>query len=134
MDSGEIGRILRFSIIGASVAAVYIVAFTILSRQGISPYIANLIAFALAATFQYVGQTLWTFRGSLGDGIQGVRFVVTIGVGLLLSTVISSLLAPTFEWPPGLAATLVAVLLPFTNFVAFRFWVYRDTCTNEDRS
>ena len=134
MDNGEIGRILRFSVIGASVAVIYIVAFIILSRQGASPYIANLIAFALAVTFQYVGQTLWTFRGSLGNGIQGVRFVVSIGVGLLLSTVISSLLAPAFEWSPWLAATLVAVLLPITNFVAFRFWVYRNTCTNEDRS
>ena len=131
MRTSEIGRFLRFSVVGAVVAAIYVAGFTLLSHAGMNLYLANLIAFTVAVTFQYLAQTLWTFKGSIGDHSQGVRFGVTIGLGLALSTIISSVLAPAFGWPSWLAASLVAVLLPITNFVAFRFWVYRHACRIE---
>ena len=129
----ELGRLFRFSVIGVICAVIYIAGFVVLSAIGLVPIAANLVAFASAVVVQYVGHTLWTFRGSLRDAIQGARFVAAIGLGLLLSTLVSSVIAPFCGWPSWLTATLVAVLLPISNFAAFRVWVYRRNCAVEDR-
>ena len=133
MNTSELGKLIRFAVIGTTCAGIYFSVFVVQSALGVTPFLANLIAFTLAVVVQYLGHTLWTFRGSLKDAIQGVRFVATIGLGLLISTVISSVIAPHFTWPAWLTATLVVILLPISNYVAFRFWVYRAESTIEDR-
>ena len=134
MRAEELGRLFRFSVIGVTCAVIYIFGFIILSGVGLNPFLANLSAFTTAVVVQYIGHTLWTFRGSLRDAVQGARFAVAIGLGLLLSTLVSTVIAPFFGWPSWLTGTLVAILLPISNFAAFRFWVYRTNCVVEDHS
>ena len=133
MHREELARLVRFSVTGVCVAAIYVIAYVLLTGAGMAPFWANLIAFTLAVAFQYVMQTRWTFRRRLADGLQGMRFVLTIGFGLVFSTVISTFVGPWLGWPPWVAAIIVAVTLPVTNYIVFRFWVYRVGRIAEDK-
>lgn len=124
MDKDEIARIVRFSLTGLSVAALYVMGFVSLVGAGVPTVAANTIAFLLAVLFQYVAQTSWTFRKPLKDRVQGFRFVITVGLGIIYSSVISSLVGPSIAWPHWFAASLVAVTLPIINYCVFRFWVF----------
>lgn len=125
MHREELGRLVRFTVTGTVVAAVYVAAYAGLSSLGMPPFWANLVSFASAVAVQYFGQTMWTFRGRITDGLQGMRFVTTVSLGLAFSTFLTTVVGPFFGWPAWVAAALVAVTLPVTNFIVFRFWVYR---------
>lgn len=124
MDRAELGRLIRFSVTGTGVAAFYVVAYVLLFHTGVPAFWSNLVAFVSAVAVQYVVQTVWTFRGRLDDSLQGMRFVTTVSLGLAFSTLISAVIGPYLNWPAWLAAVLVAVTLPVTNYIVFRFWVY----------
>lgn len=122
--SAEISQLFRFAVIGVLVAAIYVVGFTALEQMGTTALVANLVAFAVAVAFQYVGQTLWTFRRELGDRQQGARFATTIGLGVVYSSALTSLVGPALGWRPWVSAAIVAVTLPVINYISFRLWVY----------
>lgn len=124
MTKMELKQVVRFSMTGVTVAAVYVIGFVVLERLGLRNVSANLLALMIAVTLQYVVQTTWTFEKSLRDGGQLGRFAIAIGTGLVVSTVLTSVVAPSLEWSPWLAASVVAVTLPVINYLFFRFWVF----------
>lgn len=130
--SVEIARLFRFGVTGFIVAVAYIGGYTLLYHTSLSPLVANTIAFVGAVVIQYVLQTLWTFRRALWDGVQSFRFVVTIGVGLVYSSIVASIIGPALDWRPWVAAGLVAVTLPVINYISFRLWVYGPDPIHED--
>ncbi|WP_413719757.1 GtrA family protein [Silicimonas sp. MF1-12-2] len=133
MTQVEFLRLLRFSTTGGLVALIYVVIYLMLaSEAGLGQFQANLIAFSLAVIFQYIVQTLWTFKASIWSAPQVFRFALTIGLGLLFSSIITSLAGPYFSWPSWLSALVVVVVLPVLNYIIFRFWVYRIPSARED--
>lgn len=118
--------IVRFAIVGVVVAAVYIVLYLMLLAVGLRPVMANLVAFFLAIILQYVGQTVWTFQRPLAVPDQLGRFLVTIGIGFLTSSLITSILGPALGWENWTSAAIVTVVLPMQNYLFFRNWVFSD--------
>ncbi len=119
-------RFLRFATVGVIVAGYYLVAFWGLSQVFDSPWIANFWAFGSAVMIQYVGQTVWTFGKFLAVPAQIGKFLCMIGVGLIVSSAVTSVLGPQMGLSKFTSALIVVVLLPFINFVILRFWVYRE--------
>lgn len=122
----DTAQLIRFLITGSVVACFYVAAYTLLIYAGQSPFAANFLSFSPAVVVQYIMQTCWTFRRPLFDGAQSVRFAIVIGIGLIYSSVITSMVGPALEWLPFISAGLVAVTLPIINFTFFRLWVYRS--------
>jgi len=122
-------RIFRFAVIGAGVAAYYMVAYLGLLYLLNSPWVANFLAFGTAILIQYVGQTAWTFGRPLAVPSQFGRFMCMIGVGLIVSTAITGFVGPRFALSEMASAALVVVVLPILNFVILRLWVYRERNT-----
>ncbi|MGI9394203.1 MAG: GtrA family protein [Boseongicola sp.] len=114
----------RFAIVGLTVAAFYIVAYSALVNAGLSKFMANVVAFVFAVLIQYIGQTRWTFRKSLKVRRQWLRFGTMICIGLIYSTLITNHIAQELGWPSWVAAAVVAASLPVINFLIMRFWVY----------
>lgn len=133
MHRGELGRLIRFGLTGLAVTAVYVLCFTLMVHAGFWEFTANLAAFSAAVLFQYVAQTLYTFRQTLNDRHQIARFAAAIGVGLVYSTLVSTFVGPHFQWPTWVTATVLAVTWPIVNYIAFRFWVYRIEAPKETR-
>lgn len=124
-DAGTVGR---FIIMGIVNTVVYVGLFIGLRKTGVTPFWANLVAFATAVCVQYIGQSLFTFRTRLKDISQMLRFAVMIGAGLVASSVLATFVGPLLLWPSWLVALVVTVWLPIQNFVLMRLWVY-DTDT-----
>lgn len=123
--SMDVARMFRFCTVGFTVAVVYVGTFTLLYHTGLSPLAANTLAFSLGVVVQYFGQTCWTFNRPLWDGKQSVRFLGVVGMGLVYSGVVASIVGPALEWPPWVSAGAVSVTLPVLNYASFRLWVYR---------
>jgi len=117
-------QILRFAIVGGTVAALYVLLYLAFLGLGLPQPLANAFAFILAVVVQYVGQSWWTFRQPLRAPDQMVRFGCTIGLGWLVSALITGLIGPGLGWADWLAAAVVTVVLPIQNYVIFRAWVF----------
>lgn len=114
----------RFALVGGSVAVFYVGAFTLLRAQGVGEMPANTVAFAAAICVQYIGQSLLTFRQPMADLGQILRFGLTVGLGYVVSAIVTGLIGPALGWADWISATAVAALLPIQNFILFRLWVY----------
>lgn len=131
--SEEVSRLFRFGVIGFLVAGIYVLGFAGLSALGLAPFTANTIAFLIAVAVQYVGQTVWTFRSKLLNGRQSTRFMATIALGVVYSSVLTALVGPALGWQPVVSAGIVAVTLPAINYVSFRLWVFGLENTQEEK-
>ncbi|UWR95397.1 GtrA family protein [Phaeobacter inhibens] len=120
----DLGQLIRFAIVGVSVAAIYVLLFLGFLQIGLAAGVANALAFGLAVLVQYVGQTVWTFRQRLGQPDQVLRFGCTVGLGFVTSALLTGVIGPMLGWPEWLAATTAAVWLPVQNYLFFKIWVY----------
>lgn len=121
---GQASQILRFSVVGATVAGLYVLGYTALLAAGLPQAPANALAFAAAVAVQYILQTWWTFRRPLGLPDQMARFACTIAAGFAVSALITGMIGPMLGWADWLSAAAVTVILPVQNFIIFRLWVY----------
>ncbi len=122
----EMRLFYRFATVGFGVALLYVLLYMALVRVGCSYWWANLIAFLSATILQYFGQTFWTFRKPLAVPSQIGRFLTMVLVGLVVSALITNLLAPFFGFDDWVAAGLVALTLPALNYVALKLWVFNS--------
>ncbi len=128
----DLARLFRFAVVGASVALIYIALYLAFLAMGWAQVLANGAAFLLAVVVQYVAQAGFTFRARLGDGRQILRFVWMIGCGLVTSALITGLAAPKLGLTPGMAALIVALVLPVQNYLLMARWVFGPRRTARD--
>ncbi|MGB7241290.1 MAG: GtrA family protein [Sulfitobacter sp.] len=124
MKGTDLNTLLRFAVVGVSVAAIYIVLYLLLVTLGVYQPLANLVAFAVAIAVQYVGQTAWTFGRALGLPDQMFRFACTITLGLIVSSLLTGFVGPTLGWTDWMSALIVTIVLPIQNYLIFRNWVF----------
>ena len=122
METG--GTIIRFALVGTGVAALYVLLYLALIAMGLGVFPANALAFLTAVAVQYLGQTAFTFRTSLRDPHQAIRFAVMIGFGLMTSALITDLVGPAMGWAAFVSAAIVTLVLPVQNFVIMSRWVF----------
>lgn len=116
----------RFAVVGGGVALLYVVLYLALQALGVSQPLANTVAFLLAVAVQYVGQTVYTFRGKLVVPNQMSRFIGMILVGLLVSNLITGRLGPALGWADWISAVVVTVVLPVQNYLFLKIWVFSE--------
>jgi putative flippase GtrA len=125
-------QLLRFAIVGASVALIYVLSYVILLSLGLSQPFANAVAFLLAIAFQYVGQASFTFGKRINDRTQLVRFFCMTGLGFLLAALITGIIGPMLGVANWVAAIAVTIILPAQNYIIMTVWVFTQaTKTNE---
>lgn len=117
-------RIIRFAVVGASVAALYVLLYLAFLYVGIAQGMANGLAFLIAVAVQYLGQAGFTFAAKLGDGAQMLRFGFMIGLGLITSALVTGLIGPALGWADWLAAVAVTLILPVQNYIVMTRWVF----------
>jgi putative flippase GtrA len=115
-------QLARFGLVGGAATVIHLATAWILLWQwpGISPFIANLIAFLLAFQVSFWGHSRFTF-GSEGSP---ARFLVVSGSGFLLNNALLALLLLTGFFSSFAAICLAAFLVPLFVFLASKFWVF----------
>ncbi len=89
----DVGRWLRFGIVGATAAAVHMgVAVAAVEGGGLHPQVANMLGFAVAFVVSYLGQRYFTFGSDQAHGVALVRFAVVAATGALVNLLVSGAL------------------------------------------
>lgn len=116
------GMILRFGTVGLITTALDITLFTALTSGGLRPAFANLLSYSCGIAVSYMLNRSWTFRAE-GSTERVVKFVALMLAGLLLSTVLVSLLAMVL--PAPIAKVLSVPVIFVYNYLAARLLVFR---------
>lgn len=126
--SETIGQLLRFAIVGLSLALLYSAIYWYLATFVMPPVLAVVIAFLVAVSIGFVAHSRWSFRGhgAREDHRLKIKFLLVQGSGFLLNEAFTWVLTgplvhgPT--WWPLVPAILVT---PMATFALNRQLVFR---------
>lgn len=124
MPSPQTARLVRFGLVGVTVAALYVALYAWLRALGVPGLPANAAAFGAAVLVQYLAQAGFTFRVPLGRAGQVRRFAAMIACGLGTSALVTGALGPALGLAPAAAALLAACVLPVQNYLFMSRWVF----------
>lgn len=115
----------RFSIVGATTAAIYIAGFAAFVELGVNTAFATAAAYLAAISFQFVGHWKFTFQASINLKVTIFRFLFANGVGLLFSTAMAVAFTEGLGLNALITGFLVSIALACMNWIIFRNWVFK---------
>jgi putative flippase GtrA len=122
----SVGRLVKFTVVGVSIAVFYYFSAVLLvDRGGLQPAFANSIVFMTSAVLSYALQTLWTFESRFTMR-NAIRFVVVLLVGVVVSWGTSTAVA-ALGWPYRVGVIIVLFLIPALNFLLHHLWTYAES-------
>ena len=121
------GQLVRFAIVGFSLAAVYSAIYWYLATYVMPPMLAVVVAFLVSASLGFVLHSRWSFRGHgrREDNRLKIKFLLVQSSGFLLNEIFTWVLTgplvhgPT--WWPLIPAIFVT---PLATFMFNRLWVF----------
>ena len=120
----ELGRIIRFAVIGLGATLVHVGLFELLHRcLDVPPTIATGLAFLCSFVASYIGQTFWVFAGSVGFGTIS-RLAVSQALGLGSHVGIMYLGNSLLAWHPYIPLGIGIIAVPTMTYLLNRNWVY----------
>ncbi len=129
-ESGVLGQIVRFAIVGLVSTAIYSAVYLPLVYRMLPEghaFLAVPPAFLVAAAFGFVAHGRWSFQGHgtrERGAVQPVKFMAVQGFGMVLNALFTLVLADWMglaAWVPLIPAMLVT---PFATFALNRTWVF----------
>ena len=122
------GQLVRFAIVGFSLAALYSAIYWYLATYVMTPVLAVVVAFLVSASIGFVLHSRWSFRGHgrHEDNVLKIKFLAVQTSGFLLNEVFTWVLTgplvhgPT--WWPLIPAIFVT---PLATFILNRQLVFR---------
>ena len=122
------GQLVRFAIVGFSLAGVYSVIYWYLAPYVMAPMLAVVIAFLVAVSLGFVLHSRWSFRGhgQREDNRLKVKFLLVQGSGFLLNEVFTWVLTgPLVNGPTWWPLVPAIFVTPLATFALNRQWVFR---------
>jgi putative flippase GtrA len=113
-----IAQLVRFAIVGLSLAALYSAIYWLLARYVMPPMLAVLVAFLVAVSIGFVLHSRWSFRGhgAREDHRLKIKFLAVQASGGLLNEAFTWLLTGLLHgpiWWPLIPAIFVTPLATF---------------------
>lgn len=123
-DAHDLSRMLRFAGVGLVTTILDISLFAALSAAQTPPAPANIASYSCGIALSYALNSRWTF-GKKASLFQGLKFVLATASGLVLSTLLLTILVIVMPALVAKAATVPIVFL--WNYHSTRQWVFRDS-------
>lgn len=121
---GEVGRIVRFGLVGIVATLVHMsVALGLANLFAVPLQAANLSAFLVAFTVSFAGHHRLTFRSRHSVRRTMPRFAATATTGYAASAAVLSL-GTTLPLSQDLRLVIAACVIPFVSYLANRFLVF----------
>ena len=122
------GQLVRFAIVGFSLAGVYSAIYWYLATYVMTPVLAVVVAFLVSVSIGFVLHSRWSFRGHgrHEDNVLKIKFLAVQASGFLLNEAFTWVLTgplvhgPT--WWPLIPAIFVT---PLATFILNRQLVFR---------
>ena len=122
------GQLVRFAIVGFSLAGVYSVIYWYLATYVMTPMLAVVIAFLVAVSIGFVLHSRWSFRGhgKREDNRLKVKFLLVQGSGFVLNELFTWVLTgPLVNGPTWWPLVPAIFVTPLATFLLNRQWVFR---------
>ena len=136
----ELGRIVRFGFVGVAATVVYTgTSVAGIEVFGLPPVAASVLGQGVATFVSYFGHVLFSFRVEPSHRLYLMRFLLISVLTFALNIVVTWLIADVLGISPRIAIAVVTVLIPITNYLANRFWVFlpglrRAAASSEQRN
>ncbi|MDT0619796.1 GtrA family protein [Salinisphaera sp. P385] len=108
----------------ATLAHVSIAGIVHYASSG-NPFVANISGFTGAAAITYLGNFYWTFGHEADHGSAIARFFGLAILSLLASTAIIAFAHERLGLPFVFSLILVGAIVPITNYLLSRYWVFQ---------
>jgi putative flippase GtrA len=123
--SVELGRVIRFGIVGVGATITYVAASLALTHLfTLSPVAASIVAQVISMPVSYFGHLLYSFRVEADHRTYVARFLFTTAAAFAVNFALTWTATVLFGWPQAGAVLLVSIAIPIASFLANRFWVF----------
>ena len=123
----EIGRLARFGIVGVLATLVYMTATTVAVEVfGFAAVSASILGQLTAATVSYLGHLYYSFGVASDHRTYLWRFLAVALVTFSMNGSVTHLLTEVIGVSYRVSVIVVAILIPLTNYLCNRFWVFRS--------
>jgi putative flippase GtrA len=119
-------QLVRYGISGSINTVVYVASGKAMILSGMNAHATGALALALAMCAGFLLHRAFSFRSSNVAGHDARRFLCLGAVNASISTFGLPALMSTGQISPLMSLLLLGCLLPLTNFVAMKFWVFSE--------
>ena len=126
MSNDAFGQLIRFAIVGFSLAALYSVIYWYLATYVMAPVLAVVIAFLVAVSIGFVLHSRWSFRGhgKREDHAMKVKFLAVQFSGFLLNEAFTWVMTGPMHGPTWWPLVPAIFVTPLATFVLNRQLVF----------
>ncbi|HEX5237931.1 MAG TPA: GtrA family protein [Sphingomicrobium sp.] len=126
VSNETLGQLVRFGIVGLSLAALYSAIYWYLATYVMPPVLAVVIAFAVAVSIGFVLHSRWSFRGhgKSEDRRMKVKFLIVQGSGFVLNEIFTWLLTGPMHGPTWWPLVPAILVTPLATYLFNRQWVF----------
>jgi len=127
VDNETFGQLIRFGIVGFSLAGVYSAIYWYLATYVMAPVLAVVIAFLVAVSIGFVLHSRWSFRGhgKREDRRMKIKFLAVQGSGFVLNEIFTWVLTGPMHGPTWWPLIPAIFVTPLATFVLNRQLVFR---------
>ena len=126
--SETFGQLVRFAIVGFSLAALYSAIYWYLATYVMAPMLAVVAAFIVSASIGFVLHSRWSFRGhgQREDHALKIKFLLVQASGFLLNEIFTFVLTgPLVRGPTWWPLVPAIFVTPLATFILNRQLVFR---------
>lgn len=129
-----IGRVVRFSAIGALTTTSYFVLTNLVVTLGMDAKTASVVIYLLLMPISFLGHRRLTFASRGRAAPEWLKFCLVHAINLIGVYVLSWFAIDRNGLPPWLAFMFISIAAPGVNFIAFHLWVFshRNAEINHD--
>lgn len=122
----HIAQMMRYLIVGGSAATIELITFLLLFYNGVWYLWANITAFALATSYGFFLQKLWTFQNRhKAYHVQAAKFLIITGIGFLLNNFFIFLFVDVWALQPFIAKFVQLWLVLIWNYSGQKWWAFK---------
>ena len=122
-----VGQLIRFAIVGFSLAGVYSVIYWVLATYVMPPMAAVVIAFLVSVSIGFVAHSRWSFRGhgAREDHRLRTKFLLVQTSGFVLNELFTWVLTGPMHGPTWWPLIPAIFVTPLATFALNRQLVFR---------
>jgi putative flippase GtrA len=126
-DSGVLGQLIRFAIVGGLSTVVYAVVYWPLATYVIPPVLASVAGFLVAVIFGWVFHSRWSFKGHEADGGVGTqsKFFLVQSAGMAMNAGFTWVFTGPLHQPTWVPLLPVIFITPLITFALNRYLVFK---------
>ncbi len=122
-----VGQLVRFAIVGFSLAGVYSVIYWVFATYVMPPVAAVVIAFLVSVSIGFVAHSRWSFRGhgAEEDHRLKIKFLLVQSSGFVLNEIFTWVLTGPMHGPTWWPLVPAIFVTPLATFALNRQLVFR---------